>query len=186
MLKTFLGFILSCLICTTSFAGTKVLMQTNQGDITIELADKQAPITTQNFLNYVQSGFYNGLIFHRVIPRFMIQGGGFDMQMNQKETLAPIQNEANNGLKNKRGTIAMARTMDVNSATSQFFINSVDNSFLDHKSNTAQGMGYAVFGNVISGMDVVDKISAMQTTYKNEFADVPKEPIIIEKISVIK
>lgn len=185
MLRIFCGFILSCLICTAAMAGTKVLMQTNQGNIKLELADEQAPISVQNFLNYVQSGFYNDLIFHRVIPNFMIQGGGFDQQMMQKTTQAPIKNEADNGLKNKRGTIAMARTSAINSATSQFFINSVDNSFLDHTANTVQGMGYAVFGQVIDGMDVVDKISAMQTTSKNGFADVPKDPIIIENVSVI-
>lgn len=177
---------LSCLMTFSALAGTKVLMKTNKGDITLELADDKAPITIQNFLNYVNSGFYDGLIFHRVIPNFMIQGGGFDSAMNQKETQQPIKNEADNGLKNKRGTIAMARTTNVNSATSQFFINSVDNDFLNYTSSTQQGMGYAVFGEVIDGMDVVDAISAVQTTNRNGFADVPSDSVIIEKVSIIK
>lgn len=186
MLKLIAAGFLSTALAFSAFAGTQVLMETNQGNITLELADEAAPETTQNFLNYVNSGFYDGLIFHRVIPDFMIQGGGFDATMNQKETNAPIKNEAKNGLKNERGTIAMARTANPNSATSQFFINSKDNAFLDYSLDSAQGAGYAVFGKVIDGMNVVDAISSTKTTRQKGFSDVPSSPIVIKKVSVIK
>jgi peptidyl-prolyl cis-trans isomerase A (cyclophilin A) len=155
-----------------------VVIETSMGDITVELDAEKAPISTKNFLDYVDDKFFDGLTFHRVIPRFMIQGGGFDEQMNQKRQglRAPIRNESNNGLKNVKGTIAMARTADPNSATSQFFINHIDNPFLD------QGDGYAVFGKVTDGMDVVDKIAGVQTTTKRGMRDVPAEPVVIKSI----
>ncbi|PID63480.1 MAG: cyclophilin [Gammaproteobacteria bacterium] len=165
---------------------TKVLMTTNRGDITIELNDEKAPISVKNFLEYVNSGFYNDTIFHRVIANFMIQGGGFTADMNQKETYDSIKNEANNGLKNDRGTIAMARTMVPHSATSQFFINLVDNDFLNFKSESSQGWGYAVFGKVTDGMDVVDEIGGLATGTANGMGDVPKNTVVIEKVVVVE
>jgi peptidyl-prolyl cis-trans isomerase A (cyclophilin A) len=153
-----------------------VVFTTSMGDISIELYSDKAPISAKNFLSYVNSGFYNGVIFHRVIPRFMIQGGGFTKDMTQKKTQPPIQNEAKNGLKNERGTLSMARTQDVNSATSQFFINLVDNRSLDPGAN---GFGYAVFGKVTAGMDVVDKIATVKTTTVGMFQNVPAEAITI-------
>lgn len=161
-----------------------VLMKTSMGDIKIELDQAQAPISTANFLAYANDKFYDGTIFHRVIPNFMIQGGGFDKDMNQKKTKAPIKNEAGNGLKNVTGTIAMARTSDPNSATAQFFINTKDNAFLDHRDDSVQGYGYAVFGKVIDGMDVVKKIEAVQTTTKVPHQNVPVTPVIIESVVV--
>jgi len=163
-----------------------VLMKTSLGDIKLELYPQKAPKTVANFLAYVQDSFYNGTIFHRVIGNFMIQGGGFTPDMKQKGTKPPIVNEAGNGLKNLRGTIAMARTSEVNSATSQFFINVVDNPFLDHKDETPRGFGYAVFGKVIEGMDVVDKIKAVKTGTKGYYKDVPVEPVIIQSMEVVK
>nr|WP_320116888.1 peptidylprolyl isomerase [uncultured Desulfuromonas sp.] len=157
-------------------------MTTNYGTITIELDDRHAPLSTANFLRYVDGGFYNGTIFHRVIPGFMIQGGGFTQKIDRKITRQPITNEATNGLKNLRGTIAMARTGQVDSATSQFFINLVDNAFLDHKTKTARGYGYAVFGKVVEGMDVVDKIAMVKTGRKKGMADVPSQSVIIETV----
>ena len=157
---------------------------TNFGSIEIELNPKAAPITVKNFLDYVKDGFYDGLIFHRVIPNFMIQGGGFDTDMVQKEPNKPIKIESDNGLKNSRGTIAMARTQDPNSATSQFFINVVDNSFLNFREASIEGYGYAVFGKVIKGMEVADKIADVETGHYEYFSDVPKEFVIIEKITV--
>lgn len=154
----------------------QVVMETTMGSIHIELFQDKAPISVQNFLQYVAKGFYHGLIFHRVIPNFMLQGGGFDAQMKQKKTDAPIKNEAQNGLKNLRSTLSMARTQVVDSATSQFFINVVDNPFLD---NGARDYGYAVFGKVIKGMDVVDKICAVPTTTVGGYSDVPKQTIQI-------
>src|SRR6218665_903302 len=151
------------------------------GVITLELDAVNAPKSTENFLNYVNQGFYNGTIFHRVIKNFMIQGGGFAADMKQKETAAPIENEAKNGLKNDKYTIAMARTSDPHSATAQFFINTVDNGFLDHTAPSAQGWGYAVFGKVVSGTAVVDKIEAVKTGRKGFHDDVPKEDVVIEK-----
>ena len=161
-----------------------VVMKTSMGDITIELDKAKAPISTENFLAYVNGKFYDGTIFHRVIPNFMIQGGGFDKDMNQKKTNAPIKNEAGNGLKNTTGTIAMARTSDPNSATAQFFINSKDNTFLDHRDESVQGYGYAVFGKVVDGMDVVRKIEAVQTTTKMPHQNVPVNAVVIESVTV--
>ena len=161
-----------------------VINVTNYGNIEIELYPNEAPATVANFLGYVNEGFYDGLIFHRVIDGFMIQGGGFDADMNQKQTKEPIKNEAGNGLKNEKYTVAMARTNVVDSATSQFFINVADNAFLDHKDNSASGYGYAVFGKVVSGMDVVDKIKGVETTTAGFYENVPKEAVIIEKAYV--
>ena len=152
-----------------------------QGVITLELDAEKAPKSTANFLSYVNSGFYNGTVFHRVIKNFMIQGGGMTADMKQKETQAPIENEANNGLKNARYTVAMARTSDPHSATAQFFINVADNGFLNHTAPSAQGWGYAVFGKVVSGADVVDKIKAVKTGRSGFHDDVPKEDVVIEK-----
>ena len=163
-----------------------VLLKTNKGNIKIKLNAEKAPISVQNFLTYVDEGFYNGTIFHRVIPKFMIQGGGFGLDFQQKKTHDPIKNEADNGLKNTRGTVAMARTSDPNSATAQFFVNLVDNAFLDFKSATPSGYGYAVFGEVIDGMDVVDAIAASRTATKDGYADVPVEPIEISSVTVVK
>ena len=163
-----------------------VLMKTSMGTIKIELDQEKAPVSTANFLAYVNDKFYDGTIFHRVIPAFMIQGGGFDKDMNQKKTKAPIKNEAGNGLKNLNGTIAMARTSDPNSATAQFFINTKDNAFLDHRDDSVQGYGYAVFGKVVEGMDVVKKIEAVQTTTKMPHQNVPVTPVVIESVTVEK
>ncbi len=152
-----------------------VIFSTSMGDITIELLSEEAPITAKNFLDYVDAGFFDGTIFHRVIPGFVIQGGGFTADMNQKETRAPIKNEADNGVKNSRGTLSMARTSDINSATSQFFINLKDNEFLDHGT---RDFGYAVFGKVVEGMDVVDKIAGVKTGDRGHHSDVPMEPVV--------
>lgn len=165
---------------------TKVKLTTTLGNITIQLEDEKAPISAKNFIEYVNKGFYNGTIFHRVIPGFMAQGGGFDTSFSQKTTAVPIKNEADNGLKNKRGTLAMARTSDPNSATAQFFINYKDNSFLDYSSPTTSGWGYAVFGEVIEGLDVVDSFAKEPTTSKGGHQDVPKTDIVIEKAEIIE
>jgi len=162
----------------------KVEIRTNHGVIIIELDSKAAPKTVENFLSYVNDGTYDGTIFHRVIKDFMIQGGGFVPQMVQKKTKDSIINEADNGLKNLRGTIAMARTMEPHSATSQFFINTVDNSFLDHTAKNARGWGYCVFGKVVDGMDTVDDITKVKTANKAGHQDVPVVPVIIEKVTV--
>ena len=162
----------------------KATMETSMGTISLELNDEKAPITVKNFVEYAKSGHYDGTIFHRVIDGFMIQGGGFTKDMNQKRTGEPIRNEAMNGLKNKRGTIAMARTMVVDSATSQFFINLVDNDFLDFQTPTPQGFGYAVFGEVTDGMEVVDKIAKVRTGFAGPHQNVPEEPIVIRKVTV--
>jgi peptidyl-prolyl cis-trans isomerase B (cyclophilin B) len=164
----------------------KVEMETSKGKIVIELLPEKAPETVKNFLNYVDAKYYDGTIFHRVIPKFMIQGGGFTSDMKQKSAGAPIKNEADNGLKNDRGTIAMARTGDPHSATAQFFINSVNNDFLNHKSKTQQGWGYVVFGKVITGMDVVDAISSVKTVTRGAYRDVPAETIEIRSAGVLK
>ena len=156
-----------------------VTIKTTKGDIKLELFEKEAPITVKNFLSYVKSGFYKGTIFHRVIPNFMIQGGGMDENFMQKVTAAPIKNEATNQISNKRGTIAMARTQIVDSATSQFFINVVDNDFLDFKAPIPQYYGYCVFGKVVEGMDVADAIVSVPTTSKGMHRDVPQENIVI-------
>jgi cyclophilin family peptidyl-prolyl cis-trans isomerase len=166
-------------------ANPKVLIKTNFGDITVELDEKAAPKTVDNFLTYALDGFFNGTIFHRVIPGFMIQGGGFTPDFVQKPTRAPIKNEAANGLMNTKGTLAMARTSDVDSATAQFFINTVDNAFLDHKRKTTDGYGYCVFGWVTEGMDVVGKIEKVATTQKGMHSDVPANPVIIESVEPI-
>jgi peptidyl-prolyl cis-trans isomerase B (cyclophilin B) len=161
-----------------------VLMSTSLGNIRIELDAEKAPVTTQNFLDYVNESFYDGLIFHRVIPGFMIQGGGFDAQLKQKGTKAPIKNEAANGLKNAIGTIAMARTNVVDSATAQFFINVKDNDFLNHRSPSADAFGYAVFGEIIDGMDVVQKIEKVKTGNRGFHQDVPVEAVVIHSIKL--
>lgn len=163
---------------------SQIVIQTNMGNIEFELHAEKAPNTVKNFLQYVNSNFYDGTIFHRVIKGFMIQGGGFTKDMEQKKTLAPIAIESGNGLKNVRGTVAMARTSDPNSATSQFFINVQDNAFLNYSAPTVQGYGYTVFGKVVSGMDVVDKIESVKTSSMGGMGDVPVIPVIIEKISV--
>ncbi len=165
---------------------TMVKMDTNQGTIMLELDADNAPNTVANFLTYAKEGFFDGTIFHRVISNFMIQGGGFTEDMNQKDVHDPIKNEANNGLKNDNGTIAMARTGDPHSATAQFFINVKDNDFLNFSSETAQGWGYAVFGKVTEGMDIVEKIKATETTTKGPYQDVPVEAIIIEKVTIVE
>ena len=165
---------------------SKVKLTTSLGEIIIQLNTEKAPVSSANFLTYVNEGFYNGTIFHRVIPDFMAQGGGFDTGFNQKAVHAPIKNEANNGLTNRRGTLAMARTNDPNSATAQFFINYKDNSFLNHTSQTSSGWGYAVFGEVIQGMDVVDAMAKQATGNRGGHQDVPKTDIVIEKAEVVK
>ena len=162
-----------------------IKLTTNLGDITLELESEKAPKTVENFLHYVTSGYYNNTIFHRVIDDFMIQGGGFEPGMHQKQTIAPIQNEAANGLKNDIYTIAMARTADVHSATSQFFINVASNGFLNYKESTPQGFGYCVFGKVIDGQDVVDKIKKVKTGDRSGHQNVPLEDVIIKKAEVI-
>lgn len=161
-----------------------ITLHTNFGDIELELDFDKAPKTAQNFKQYAESGFYNGTIFHRVIDGFMIQGGGFTPDMEQKETGEPVENEADNGLSNDNGTIAMARTMDPHSATAQFFINIKDNSFLNHTGKNTNGWGYCVFGKVTSGMDVVEKIKAVDTGNRAGHQNVPVEPVIIETVSV--
>jgi len=161
-----------------------VEMTTSKGVITLELDAKSAPVTVANFLEYVKSGHYDGTIFHRVIPGFVIQGGGMESGMREKATRTPIENEADNGLKNLTGTICMARTNDPHSATSQFFINLKDNSFLDHTEKSASGWGYAVFGRVTSGMDVVEAIAAVQTGNAGYHQDVPLEDVVVEKASI--
>lgn len=164
----------------------QVRLETNLGDVVLKLDSAKAPTTVENFLTYVKEGHYDGTIFHRVIPNFMAQGGGYSEDFKQKPTHPPIKNEADNGLKNSRGTIAMARTPDPNSATAQFFINFVDNAFLDYKSPTPQGWGYAVFGEVSEGMEVVDKMAKIPTGSGGPMAsDVPQTPIIIQKATVV-
>ena len=153
--------------------------ETNLGRFTIELYAKEAPITVANFLKYIDDGFFDGTIFHRIVPGFVIQGGGFTEDMTQKRTKPPVKNEADNGLKNSRGTLSMARTNDINSATSQFFVNLKDNDFLDHSRGN---FGYAVFARVTQGMDVVDKIAAVETGRKRGFDDVPVEPVIMKSV----
>jgi len=165
----------------------RVRLETNKGVIVVELDPVRAPLTTANFLAYVNAGFYDGTVFHRVIPGFMIQGGGYTADLEPKETRPPIRNEATNMVSNRRGTIAMARRQDVDSATSQFFINLVDNSPLDHRDNSPRGFGYCVFGNVVEGMDVVDAIAAVETGPGGHFPkDVPREAVTIVKASVVK
>ena len=189
--------ILSTLLCisaTLTFAteikmpetSSKIKLTTTLGSIIVQLNTEKAPVSSANFLTYVNEGFYNGTIFHRVIKDFMAQGGGFDTAFKQKEVHASIKNEADNGLKNNRGTLAMARTNDPNSATAQFFINLKDNAFLDHTSPTSSGWGYAVFGEVVEGMDVVDEMAKQATGNRGGHQDVPKTDIVIEKAEVVK
>lgn len=162
-----------------------VELDTTMGAIVIELNEEKAPKTVENFLNYVKSGHYDGTIFHRIIDGFMIQGGGMDADMNEKGTNAPIENEADNGLKNEAGTLAMARTQDPHSATSQFFVNVKDNDFLNHTGKNAQGWGYTVFGKVTSGMDVIEKMRGVPTGRFGMHADVPKEAVIINSATIV-
>lgn len=180
-------FILGTGLCAQA-EGRKVLvkLETSMGEFTLELFEDKAPDTVANFLQYVNDGFYDGLIFHRVIDGFMIQGGGMDANMNEKQTRAPIKNEADNGLKNGPYTVAMARTMDPHSAGAQFFINVSDNQFLNHTAKTAQGWGYAVFAQVIEGQDVVDKIKAVGTCTMGYHENVPQEPVTIIKAAVVE
>jgi len=162
-----------------------VEMSTNKGMIRLELYPNEAPKTVENFLQYVRDEFYQGTIFHRVVPGFVIQGGGFNSNMQEKNTRAPIENEANNGLRNLRGAICMARTPDPHSATSQFFINTKDNPALDFRDATPRGFGYAVFGTIVEGMDIVDAIEKVKTSRTGSYDDVPVEPVIIETVQVI-
>jgi len=192
MLKITKRFVFVCLLATLSTSvnaaegDVKVLMQTNQGDITLLLNGTKAPKSVENFVAYAKSGYYDGTIFHRVISNFMIQGGGFDAQYQRKPTQDPINNEADNGLKNVRGSIAMARTGNVHSATSQFFINVKDNTFLNFKDKSTRGYGYTVFGQVVKGMDIVDKIRQVQTGPGGPFPkDAPREAIVITKVSIL-
>lgn len=166
-------------------ANPHVLIETSKGNITVELFPAQAPQSTGNFLNYVNTGFYDGLVFHRVIPNFMIQAGGMTPDMEEKPKNAPIQNEADNGLKNLRGTLAMARTGEPHSASSQFFINVADNAFLNHRGKSFEGWGYAVFGQVIDGMDVVDAIAAVPRGNRGPYGDVPIEPVVMKRVTVL-
>jgi len=163
-----------------------IILHTNFGNITLELDADKAPLSVENFVAYVKKGHYDGTVFHRVISNFMIQGGGFDVDMKQKAADATVKNEANNGLKNDEYTVAMARTSDPHSASSQFFINTKDNGFLNHTSESSQGWGYAVFGKVTEGMDVVDKIKNVKTSTTGGHQDVPVEPVIIEKAEVVE
>jgi peptidyl-prolyl cis-trans isomerase B (cyclophilin B) len=162
-----------------------IRMTTSLGVIEIELYPEDAPVTVKNFIEYTESGFYDGTIFHRVIPGFMVQGGGFTPDMNQKQTSNTIENEADNGLKNTVGTLSMARTSDPNSATSQFFINVADNAFLDFSAKTSQGWGYAVFAKVTKGMEVVEEMTGVATGNVGGHGDVPQQPIVIENVEVI-
>jgi peptidyl-prolyl cis-trans isomerase B (cyclophilin B) len=163
-----------------------IKLETNMGTIAIELDKEKAPVTSENFEQYVKDGFYDGTIFHRVINGFMIQGGGMEPGMQEKQTRDPIKNEANNGLSNLTGTIAMARTPDPDSASAQFFINVKDNTFLDFRSETPDGWGYAVFGKVVDGMDVIDKIKVVDTTTRMGHQDVPVDDVIIEKAEIVE
>lgn len=190
--STALGIFCLAMLSIGSLAGAEdqkpqVLITTSQGEMVVELWPEKSPITVENFLTYVRAGFYDGLIFHRVIGNFMIQGGGFDAHMNPKKpTHPPIKNEARNGLKNEKGTLAMARTPVVDSATSQFFINVADNNFLNHKSDNPQEFGYAVFGKVVKGMETVDKIKAVKTATKGPHGNVPEEPVVIKSMKIIQ
>jgi peptidyl-prolyl cis-trans isomerase B (cyclophilin B) len=197
-MKTLNRFIFLMLFCFLPFTAgaTKptekgdstvtVQMQTNKGTIVLQLDADKAPETVANFVEYAKSGFYDGTIFHRVIPAFMVQGGGFEPGMTQKATRAPIKNEADNGLKNDLGAIAMARTSDPNSATAQFFINTKDNGFLNHTAPTAQGWGYCVFGKLVEGLEVIQGIEKVPTGARGGHQDVPKEDVIIEKVTVVE
>ena len=189
MVRKSLLFVFMIILMTASnlqAETTMVRMDTSKGAITLELDAGKSPATVANFLTYVREGFYDGTIFHRVIGNFMIQGGGFTEDMNQKPTHAPVKNEANNGLSNNNGTIAMARTSSPHSATAQFFINVKDNRFLNFSGETGQGWGYAVFGTVTEGMDVVNAIKNVATASRGSYDDVPVEAVIIEKVSIVE
>lgn len=187
MKKIFTALTLSALCSLSAFAADnpKVKMSTSLGDMVIELNAEKAPNTVANFLNYVDAGFYTDTLYHRVISNFMIQGGGFGLQQNKKDTQPPIKNEANNGLKNKRGTIAMARTGDPHSATAQFFINVQDNSNLDFRSEDQRGWGYAVFGKVVEGLDTMDKIRYTRTVRSGRFQNLPAQAVVINSVTRI-
>ena len=174
-----------CLAFGSALATPIAIIHTTKGDITVELDEDKAPASVANFRRYAEDGFYNGTIFHRVIPGFMIQGGGHTADLQEKPAREPIANEAHNGLKNARGTIAMARTSDPHSASAQFFINLVDNHFLNHTSKTNAGWGYAVFGQVVAGMDIVDKIATVKTGRSGMHRDVPLEEVVIEKTEIL-
>ena len=189
MYRSFIALVLTSVIAPIAAAADagapQVVLETSQGAITVELFADQAPRSVANFLDYVRAGYYDDTVFHRVIPGFMIQGGGMTADMTRKPARDPVQNEADNGLANTRGTLALARTQDPHSATSQFFINVVDNDFLDHQSQTPRGWGYAVFGRVSAGMDVVDAIAAIPTGVVDGMPDVPVEAIVIESARVL-
>ncbi len=192
-IRTRLGIVLATLLITLSTSGAlmadtnpQVAIETNHGRIVLELNAEAAPETVANFLSYVDDGFYDGTIFHRVIPGFMVQGGGFDKGMNQKSAGEPIRNEGDNGLKNEVGAISMARTQDPHSATAQFFINVNDNDFLNHTAPNAQGWGYAVFGKVTEGMDVVRQIEGVPTGRSGMHQDVPQEPVVMESVKRVE
>jgi peptidyl-prolyl cis-trans isomerase A (cyclophilin A)/peptidyl-prolyl cis-trans isomerase B (cyclophilin B) len=183
-----LSWVLGCCLLAAvgvANAATQVLFETNQGNFSVEVYADKAPKTVENFLQYVKDGFYTNTIFHRVIGRFMIQGGGFDRELTEKPTRAPVVNEAGNGLVNQTGTIAMARTQDPNSATAQFFVNVADNQFLDYSSPEPDRIGYCVFGKVVSGMDVVFKISNLPTGNQRGFSDVPIRSVIIKRATIV-
>lgn len=187
MVKVIVPMLMLTLITASGWAAEKVRMVTSLGDIVLELNSDKAPGSVANFLAYVDADFYDRTIFHRVIEGFMIQGGGYTTEMTQKPTMAPIQNEAANSLKNQRGTIAMARTSQIDSATSQFFINTVDNPFLDHRSSDSRGYGYAVFGRVVEGMEVVDRIAGQETINKGgAFANLPRKTVEILDVMRLK
>lgn len=185
MLKILISALALLFSLSAAAANPQVELKTNMGSITLELYADKAPQSVENFLQYVKDGHYNGTIFHRVISSFMIQGGGFTPDFNQKQTRGPIRNEAGNGLKNTLGTVAMARTPDPHSATAQFFINTADNAFLNFTAPTQQGFGYAVFGKVVKGMEVVDKIARVATGTRPPHGDVPLKPVIIERAVII-
>ncbi len=178
--------VLAAVVPAAAGDAPKVALETDKGKIVLELYPDKAPKTVQNFLDYVDAGHYNSTIFHRVIPNFMIQGGGMTASMKEKPTKAPIKNEADNGLKNQRGAVAMARTQVPDSATAQFFINTVDNDFLDFKNKTVQGWGYAVFGKVVEGLDIVDAIAKVKTTNRGGHQDVPADTVMILKAERVK
>jgi peptidyl-prolyl cis-trans isomerase A (cyclophilin A) len=186
LLSTVLVFCFAAgIACAEGKKNPVVTMETSLGNVKIELFEKEAPISVKNFLDYTKNGFYSNTIFHRVISGFMVQGGGFTADLKQKPTDAPIKNEAGNGLKNQRGTLAMARTGIVDSATAQFFINTVNNDFLNQRDKSPQGFGYAVFGKVVEGMEVIDKIAAVKTVTRG-FPDVPETPVIIKSVKIVK
>ncbi len=188
--KAVLASLMVCLVALPIMAKSKsnsvVKIQTSMGDVIVEIFEDKAPVSAKNFLDYVKQGFYKGTIFHRVIPDFMVQGGGFTPGIKQKQTMAPIVNEAKNGLKNLKGTLAMARTNVIDSATSQFFINTQDNAFLDFRSADASGYGYAVFGKVLEGMDIVEAMSRVKTQTVDYYENVPAEDIVIVSMDVLQ